>query len=96
MNHEDATEEKTLDPKNQGYADADITPPKEEDSGTYSHEDFKELSLSELETLTGMQQGERSESEYREAAWESYKTDVSLQAQWGTARQGETDLPEGV
>ena len=91
----DATEKKTLEPGNQGYADTNVPSPEPEDSGIYSHEDFKELSLSELETLTGLEQDGRSEADYREAAWETYKTDVTLQAQWGTARQGE-DLPEGV
>ena len=91
----DSTEQKTLDPDNQGYADADVTPPDKEDSGVHSHEDFKQLSLADIKTLTGLERGDKSESEYREDAWESYKTDVKLQAQYGTARQG-NDLPEGV
>ena len=60
---------------------------------TYTHADFMELSLAELEELTGVVRPKNSTvdeiDKYRERAWRSYQKDVTNLEEWGTARQGD-------
>ncbi len=60
-----------------------------------SREDFMNMSLKEIEEVTGVirpddHTGDAIE-EYREQAWRSYQTDVTNRDDWGNARQ--TDEP---
>lgn len=70
----------------------------DEDRHEYTHEEFLELSLADLEELTGVIRPKDSTTEklaeYRERAWASYRQDVSNRDEWGNARQGDTELPE--
>ena len=49
-----------------------------------SREDFFELSLKEIEVLTGIvpPEDEVDGADYRERAWENYKQEVTNQEEW--------------
>ncbi len=65
----------------------------------YTHEEFLELSLADLEELTGVIRPKSSTTEslaeYRERAWASYRQDIANRDEWGNARQGDMELPDG-
>ena len=94
----DRVKEETLNKTNQNVEAEGVAAPKDKNSGTYSQDEFKALPTESLEKLTGLTPPEDSEEldDYREKAWQSYKLDLENKAQWGTARQGRSNLPEGV
>lgn len=57
----------------------------------YTRTDFMEMSLSDIEELTGVirpkSQTTDTVQQYRETAWRSYRQDVSNRDEWGNARQ---------
>lgn len=59
----------------------------------YSHEAFMDMSLAELEELTGVVRPKNSTvaeiTGYREKAWRSYQKDVANREEWGSSRQGD-------
>jgi len=78
----------------------DRTPPPHAGAGNltdqeteYSHEEFMEMSLADIEELTGVVRPKNSTiaeiEKYREKAWRSYQKDVTNREEWGAARQGD-------
>jgi|GEM_PF-4179279 len=84
-----------LDPHEHAHAGAGNLTDQETD---YSREEFMEMSLAELEELTGVIRPKDSTVEeindYRERAWRSYQKDVTNREEWGASRQGDT--PEDI
>lgn len=57
----------------------------------YTHDDFMEMSLADLEEITGvirpLNQTTTTIDEYRQAAWDSYRQDISNRDEWGGNQQ---------
>ncbi len=58
----------------------------------YTHEDFMEMSLADLEEITGvirpLNQTTTTIEEYRQAAWDSYRADIANRDEWGATQTG--------
>lgn len=61
----------------------------------YTRTDFMEMSLADIEELTGVirpkNQTTESVQSYRETAWKSYRQDVSNRDEWGNARHDDAE-----
>lgn len=69
---------------------------RERETRDYTHEDFMQMSLQDLEEVTGVirpkSQTTETVDEYRQAAWDSYRQDVSNRDEWG-GNQQDDDSP---